>query len=296
MSAVRGWLLPLLLVCASGCSVPLAYNNLDRLARWSMSDYISMDPAQRSYFDAAFHDVWTWHRREHLPLYAAWLGGLSESLVSGTTEAEMQSLVDQVVAWANDIAARGTPLAADLLASLSDDQVEQFARALEDGNREFAEPELGLSVAEAQQAWQKEVADRFSRFSGRLNGAQQDYLRSQSVRYIPDRVLWADYRRRWQRDLLALLRHRHEPQSFLRGFEQLAANRSSYYGSELAPIMASNQQLTREVSVWLINSLTDRQRQRFAGRLEGLAEDFANLADARGRAQPVAAPACLVIC
>lgn len=295
MRALRAWLLPLLLM-ASGCSVPLAYNNLDRLARWSISDYFSMDQQQRSYFDAAFDDVWLWHRRDHLPQYAQWLEDLSVGLAAGTSDKEMQLLVDQVVAWAEEIAARGTPLAAELLASLSDPQVAEFAQALEDGNRQFAEPEIGLSVEQAQRAWQKEIADRFSRISGRLNGAQQEYLRSQSVRYVPDRVLWAEYRRHWQGDLLALLNHRHEPQDFLRGFEQLAANRSLYYGPELTPIMANNQQLTREVSVWLINSLTDRQRQRFGDRLTGLAEDFATLAEGRGRNGATDPPPCLVIC
>jgi hypothetical protein len=290
------WLLPLVLLLSSGCSVQLAYNNLDRLARWQVSDYVSMDDQQRRYFDAAVHDLWVWHRRDHLPRYAEWLEGLRLDQSPAISDADMQLLVDQVVAWATEIADRAVPIAAEVLASLSDEQVQALARALAESNRKLAESELELTAEEAQQAWQKTIADRFGQFSGRLNATQRDYLRAESVRYLPDQVLWADYRQRWQADLLTLLSHRGDARAFARGFEQLVANQPLYYGTELTAVMNSNQQLTREVSVWLVNSLTERQRQRFNDRLAGLAEDFRVLAEARGRRQPANPLLCLVTC
>jgi hypothetical protein len=292
--ALRCWLLPVLVLCTSGCSVQLAYNNLDRLARWSVSDYVTLDEPQRRYFDAAVHDLWVWHRRSHLPSYAQWLEELT--LDQPLDEADMQRLVDQAVEWANDIAGRAVPIAAELLASLSDEQVARLARALAESNQKLADEELGITLAEAQRNWQKETGDRFSQFSGRLTGAQNAYLAEQSIRYIPQQVLWADYRRRWQADLLALLAYRHEAADFARAFEQLVANQSLYYGGELTAIVNSNRQLTREVSVWLISSMTDRQKQRFGDRLQGFADDFRTLAAARGRPPPSNPLLCLALC
>jgi hypothetical protein len=294
MKGLRGWFVAALLLCTSGCAMQLAYNNLDRLVRWQVSDYVALDADQRRYFDAAVHDLWTWHRRDHLPRYAQRLEELK--LGQLTDEGEMQLLVDQVVEWANEIAGRAMPVAAQLLASLSDEQVARLAGALADSNRKMAEAELDVPIDQAQRNWQKEVADRFGQFSGRLTVVQQEYLRQQSVRYVPEQVLWAEYRRRWQADLLTLLAHRGEAADFARGFEQLVANQALYYGPELTAIMNENRQLTREVSVWLMGSMTDRQQQRFEDRLQGLADDFRALAQASGRAPPSSPLLCLVLC
>lgn len=271
------------LALLGGCSVKLAYNNLDRLARWSLSDYIALDSRQRAYFDAAFAEVWAWHRQAHLPQYADFLESLGPRLVDGSSEAQMAAMVEQVLGWAGEIEARAMPLTTRLLASLSDQQVADLARNLEAGNIETAAPEADVTLAEAQALWQEELTDRFTSFSGRLNSVQTAYLAEQSRRYRPDRVLWAEYRRRWQQDLLALLAFRDDVDAFARGFEQLAANRELYYGREFASAFEANQALTREASVWLLNSLTDQQRARFVDRLDTLAADLRALATDRGR-------------
>jgi hypothetical protein len=290
------WLVPCLLLLSSACSVQVAYNNLDRLARWQVADYVSMDSEQRRYFDASIHDLLAWHRSEHLPQYADWLDGLRFDGPAPFSDADMQALVDQVVAWAREIADRGIPVAAELLASLSDEQVGRLARALADGNRRLAEEELDVPIEAIQQAWAKKTGDRFAQLSGRLTPAQRDHLSRASVRYVPMQVLWADYRRRWQADLLVLLDGREDGAAFGQAFEQLVADQPRYYGSELTAIMERNRRLTVEVSVWLVNNLNDRQRQRFDGRLAGLAEDFRVLAEGSSRRRPADPLLCLVTC
>ena len=284
------------LVCLTGCSVQMAYNNLDRLARWSVSDYVSMDEAQRHYFDHQFRVLWDWHRGDHLPEYADFLEALAMRFEDTATGAEMSELVARVLAWADAVEKRATPVAAELLASLSDAQIAELAVALERSNEEVAEPELGVSADEARVLWRQDFVDRFSRFSGRLNPVQMAELEARAKDYRPERVLWADYRRRLQRDFLALLAHRHDVEGLERSLRQLSAHREAYYGPELRHVYDHNNHLTREVSVWLINSLTDRQRKRFRSRLGNLAEDLRQLAaDTRRRAPDTVAP-CLVRC
>lgn len=281
----------------SGCSVQMAYNNLDRLARWSVSDYIDMDERQRAYFDASFDSLWYWHRMEELPVYADYLEALAPRLVDGTSDAQMQALVDQVTQWYLTLEARGMPMTTELLASLSDAQVAALPAALEASNEELAEPEAGLSLEAARALWVEEFVDRFSGFSGRLNAVQKDYLARQSRRYQPERELWADYRRRWQSDLLALLAFRQDVDGLDAGFRELTANRDAYHG-DAAAVFEANEALLRESSVWLINSLTARQQEQFVTRLTDLAADFRALTEQGPRhAGAAEAPApCLVRC
>lgn len=284
----------LMLACTAGCSVQMAYNNLDRLARWSVSDYVDMNDRQRDYFDAAVADIWHWHRQDHLPRYADFLEAVGPALVDGTDEAEMQAVVDRVFDWAQEIQDRSVPVAATFLASLDDGQIAELADSLEARNVEIAEPEAGASLAESQALWREEFEDRFTQFSGRLTGVQRAYLEQRARDYRPERVLWADYRRRWQGDLLTLLAFREDVDGLTRGLADLAGQRELYYGAELADVFEANVDLNRETSVWLVNSLTERQQTRFVERLNELAADFRELAADGGPAP--AEPPCLVTC
>ncbi len=270
----------LILTCLAGCTVQLAYNHLDRLARWSLSDYIELNPAQRELFDARFDALWRWHRRDELPRYAAFLETLPARLDDGTTQAELRSVIDQFMAWGGSIEARALPAAAELLSTLSDEQVSDLAKALERSNREVAEPETGVPLEAAQANWADGFADRFSRLSGRLDPVQRAYLDGQAARYRPELELWAAYRQRWQADFLALLAERGDAVRLQRGLRQLVDQRERYYGAELTAVEADNEALALEVSVWLVNSLSDRQQQRFSDRLIDVAEDLRELSEA----------------
>ncbi len=288
-------MLLVLLVVASGCSVKLAYNSLDRLTRWWANDYINMDDQQRAYFNAAMEELLYWHRTDQLPLYADFLDAVEVSLADGTDEQELQSMINTMLGWGYEVQDKGVPIAIEILGSLSDEQVALLSRRLEESNLEWEEPEVGKTLDEARAGWAKEFIDRFGRFSGRLNAEQRTYVNAQSVRYIPDMELWADYRRRWQADLLALLQQRGDPDVFGPGFIRLVEARESYYGEELTAIFDSNIALNLEVSVWLINHLTARQRDRFLRRLDDLALDFRELANAAPETPPEL-EGCLITC
>ena len=288
-------LLLCLLVLGSGCSVKFAYNNLDRFVRWGVSDYLDMNDEQRRYYDAEFAKFHYWHRTNHLSRYADLLESLPVTMADGVDELEILGMENTMRAWADEIEERATPMVIEMMRSMTDEQVARLPKKLEAGNREVAEPELDKSLEAAQEQWRDEVADMFSQFAGRLSPEQQKYLTSQSIRYLPERVLWADYRRRWQADLLALLAEREDAVKFAEGYIQLAASRELYYGAELTQLFDHNEALSREVGGWLLNHATERQQERLFERLLGFAEEFRELA-AQADDQGPSADACLVTC
>jgi len=178
-----------------------------------------------------------------------------------------------------EIEQQSLPVSIDLLVSLNDDQVAALGRRMTESNDELAEDELGQTLEQSRRTWQKETASRFSRFSGRLTPAQTAYLADQSVRYLPDTVLWAEYRARWQADLMKLLEARDDRERFGAGFRELSASRERYYGAELTQVWSNYRALGAEVAAWLVNSMTNPQRVRFDDRLAELAADFRSLGD-----------------
>ncbi|MFV2090247.1 MAG: DUF6279 family lipoprotein, partial [Pseudomonadales bacterium] len=262
-------------VFASGCSVKFMYNNADRFARWSVSDYIDMDAAQRDYFDEEFGAIMYWHRSEELPRYASYLESLETVLGDDAEPEDVQGVMDTLFSWWDRFEARSINMVTEMLLSLSDEQVEKLPLRLADDNAELSEDEHDQPLEDIQESWWQGYSDTLSRFSGRLTKDQKGYLAAQSVRYVPQFDLWADYRRRWQGDLLVLLHEkRGDPEVFAGEFLELLAQRESYYGEELAAVFDSNEKLARDVTAWLINDFDDKQRERFFNRIGEMAAAF----------------------
>ena len=208
-----------LLVSASGCSIKMMYNNADRFARWAANDYIQMNDAQEAYFTAEVDAIHYWHRTNELPLYADYIDSLPTTFDKEVTESDVQEMFDTFYSWWEVFEAKSLPFVTEMMLSLTDEQVARLPERLAKDNEKFAEDEFDKPLDEVQAEWQKQYSDTMSRFSGRLTKEQKAYLDAQSVRYVPQFELWAEYRQRWQGDLMDLLRtKRQDPEAFTEAF------------------------------------------------------------------------------
>ncbi len=277
-----------------GCTVKFAYNNIDRLVRWQVADYVALDDAQAAYLDAELARLLYWHRSAHLSLYAQRAEQFANDLDETLRKEDLQRLFDDAIAWADEVEDRSMPMVIELMASLSQEQVAGLPEAFARSNAEFAEDELAMTLSEAQSKWRERVEDGMKYFAGRLSRAQRDYIATQSVRYQPEFVLWAAYRERWQAALLQALANRQDVDAFAANYRRLVAERERFWGDDFARANRANEALSLEVLHGLLTALDDRQTVRFQERLLALAEDFRELASA---AEPPADAAnCLVTC
>ncbi len=276
---IKALLVACLLVAASGCSIKMLYNNADRFARWAANDYIQMDEAQEAYFTAEVDAIHYWHRTNELPLYADYLDSLPTTFDEEVEASDVQEVFDTFYAWWEVFEEKTLPFVTEMMLSLSDEQVARLPERLEEDNEKFSEDEFDKPLDEVQAEWRKQYADTMSRFSGRLTREQKAYLEAQSVRYVPQFELWSEYRARWQADLLDLLRSkRQDPEAFTEAFIAISESRESYYGEELTAVFDANEKLATEVTAWLINNLTEKQRERFYERIGEMADTFRELA------------------
>ena len=272
-----------LLFCLSGCSVKFAYNNVDRLVRWQMSDYLDLNAEQKDVLQRELNSLMSWHRAEHLPQYAAFSYELADGWRDGVSEAQIAAVVEQMFVWGYEIQTRMMPGSIEILLSLTDAQVAALPVKLERSNVEIAEDEVDVPLADIQAGWAEDFEDAFERFTGRMMREQKAYISRRALAYQPERLMWAQYRRRWQADLLELLELRDSPAEFERGFRELVATRESYYGEEFMRVSEANIDLSREVASYLLSNLSEKQSMRFSESMRDLAEDFAELA-AQGEA------------
>lgn len=272
-------LLALSILCVlSGCSIKMAYNNMDRLVRWGVSDYVDLNREQKAVLDREIKRIRYWHRVNHLSQYADFTQALAVRWSDQVTVADLQMTFDQITSWVEELQEQTAPLVIDMMISLTDEQVADLPKRLEASNVELAEPEQDVELAEAQALWAEEVTDRMRRFTGRLSDEQKNYVKRRASGYRPERVLWADYRRRFQKDLLALLQERRDRERFAEGYRALVASREAYYGAELTEIFEHNEALNMDVSAHLLSNLSEKQSARFIDELTELGDIFAELA------------------
>jgi len=269
-------LLICLLTAASGCSIKLAYNNLDRLVLWQVGDYVRLDREQKAYLRQEVDTLLYWHRRNHLPLYADYMRTLAVTLTDAPQVSHIDAMFEQFLAWGEEVEQRVLPPTIHVLQSLSEKQMAGLPEAFTQNNAEIAESEASGSVADHQAQWAEDFEDAIERFTGRLNKSQRDYIALRAQAYEPERLLWIDYRERWQADLLKLLEKRAEP-TFPAAFRALVAAREDYYDETLSRVFDANIELSQSVMVDLFAGLTERQAERLVDRLTKLAEDFEEL-------------------
>ena len=135
----RALLVLLLAAQLSGCGVKLMYNNLDRFARWNMSDYVDLNDEQRAYFDAEVDALLYWHRTHQLPEYADLLETLPTTFSNGADLAEILWISDRMFVWYEQLEARLVHIAVEIMLSLEEEQVAELPRRLERDNEELEE-------------------------------------------------------------------------------------------------------------------------------------------------------------
>ncbi len=192
--------------------------------------------------------------------------------------ADIDALFVSVEGWWLRMEAKGAPVAAEFLRRLDDRQVSALAAALEESNVDWEKQEKGKTLDVVRRAWRKDFESILKRFTGPLTPEQRALIADAAERYQPERQLWADYRRRWQRDLFSLLERRGQAEDFAAGFERLAKTRKTYYGEPFARLEAANEALVKAALAAVLGQAPPKQRERLRDTLNNRAEELRALA------------------
>jgi hypothetical protein len=290
------WSLTLLLafvLSTTGCGVKMAYNNVDRLIKWSMDDYMKLDPAQEAYFQSELDALLYWHRTTQLPVYAKAIREFDTEIANGATVEDLFVFNKEVEGWWDQVLEASMPLSTELMYSATDAQLDQFAVQYEKDIKKYIKPYEKLTPEARRARWARDFRDYFEYFT-RLNNEQKQLIVAQSQRFVPDDQSWADYRRRYGAALIALVRQRQPYVQFSLAYRDMTFGRERWYGDEYAAALAANKDLYRDVTLALLDSLTAEQRRELSKSLKDVAKDLDELAlDAPAVAPPTA---CLVAC
>ncbi|ENO91668.1 hypothetical protein C662_15488 [Thauera sp. 28] len=268
-----------------GCSVRMAYSQLDWLVPWYLRDYVMLDAGQRNLLDRQLSARLDWHCRTHLAEYAATLREAQNTLAADRIgSSDLLPYLERGEGWWREILAALEDDARVLLPALSDEQVDELQQAFERRQREARKEFLGGDDAAQREARIARMEKRLQRWFGRLTTEQRVLIGVWSDALEPTTEAWLDERARWQADVLDALRVRADGAAFA---PRVAAFMAPVQ-DEPTPGYRARQAHNRDRSLVLLaevfNTATPAQRQRLQRELEGLAAQFERLACAAPQA------------
>jgi hypothetical protein len=261
----------------TACSTTrLAYNHLDTLLHWVISDYVDLSDAQQKSLDTDFDTLWNWHRRTQLPLYAADLRKLADAVQAGPLSVEqVQTFSARAVQRGQDLVTAALPGYIRMNAGLSDAQI---AHAFQRLNKEIDDTERRRETRTAEERRKRRIDSMEHSLAGWIGKPtpRQRQMVEQWVTADPPQPSASAAEQHAILDrYAALLANRHAPgfeermRRFLLAEDDSDANRSS----ELA-----EEQRWLQFLADLSATLEPAQREQLRKRLLGYAADCQLLA------------------
>lgn len=271
----------LCLLILGGCNmVRTGYGHIDTLASWMANDYFDLNPDQRDQFTQRFERLHAWHRREQLPEYAQFLTDTQSRARRGLREDDILWLVDGFKLRYARIAARGAADAADLLATVSPQQIETFRQQLDKDNRKFQREQRSAGTeAERRKVMQQRTLTQLKEWVGALTDEQETKAIAM-LRTMPliDKLRHEDRLRR-QREFIALLELRGgDRKVFAQRLRDWLENWEAGRTPEQVRLFDESWKKRAEFYAAMDRLLTTGQRNHLGNRLQDFIDDFRRLA------------------
>ncbi len=274
----------LLLLLSSGCSmIRVGYGHFDSVAAWMVHDYFDLNADQRDLFAQRFERLHSWHRQTQLPEYAQFLGDIQIRAKRGLRDSDMLWLVDGAKQRYARIAARGAADAADLLATLTPEQVETFRQQVDKDNKKFMrEHRNNDSEVERRKVVQQRTLSQLRDWVGPLNDIQETRVIAM-LKTMPlvDKLRHEDRLRR-QREFFVLLELRSGDRTvFAQRLRDWLQHWEAGRGAEPARLFEESWKKRAELYAAVDQMLTPTQRTHLVSKLQDYIDDFRDLSKAR---------------
>jgi hypothetical protein len=200
----------------AGCTcLRLGYKQADIILAWRANTYFDLDRDQRRDFSARLDRLLAWHRYEQLPEYAAFLTVAIDKAGHGLKVEDIAWFVDGFRARYRVIVNRGVTDAAEVLATLTPEQIVNLQKQFTKDNHKFAdEYELDAGVEKRKRVRLKKTIGQIEDWTGNLSREQENKVAA-LLEPIPliEHLRHQDRIRR-QREFVEILKTRHAKLEF----------------------------------------------------------------------------------
>jgi Family of unknown function (DUF6279) len=271
------------LLLVAGCSmVRLGYAQAPHLAYWWLDGYYDFSESQQQKARDAIAAFFAWHRKTQLPDYAQLLDRAQTEVLRDTTPARICEWNDEIIKRLNTAADHAMPDLAELVLSLSPQQLVHVQKRMDKENKEFATDYLQPAKAERLESSMKRIVDRVEMVYGSVDDAQRKLIEASVAASPFDPEAWGAEQQERQRETMRTMRELIDgkadaprAQAAMRALADLTQRspRPAYRAYQLK-LVAYNCAFAAQIH----NTMSAAQRQAAVRRFKGWAEDARALA------------------
>ena len=272
-------LLSLVATLLTGCTaLRLTYPQADILLGWRANTYFDLDREQRRDFSARLDRLLAWHRYEQLPEYATFLTVAIDKAEHGVKPEDIAWLVDGFRARYRIIVNRGVQDAAEVLSTLTPEQIAHLQKQFDKDNKKFSsENELDASADKRKRARLKKTVGQIEDWTGNLSREQEARVAA-LLDPIPliEHLRHRDRMRR-QHEFVELLKHRQPKLEFASRLHQWLLDWDQGRAPDYVELSAEVFEQRLHFYTAVDKLLTREQRQHALARLQKFADDCKRL-------------------
>jgi len=274
----RSIILAVGLLLLAACSSKTSYRFIDWAVAWSVDDYVQWTTSQERFFTLALDETIDWHQSTQLPRYSTFFRRWADTVETPLTATGLQRDVEQINVFLRDIMREVSPVAADLLAQLDDEQVQELLANIEEKQRARSKKYQRMSPQQRLKERVKRTEKTAKKFIGRLSKPQKQLISRWAESLGNNQAEWSQSRSRWTASFQTALRARTEP-GFEQAIEQLFVDADSFWSSDYQQRYTANTAHGIELVIALQRSLTSKQQEKLRRELLDWADNFSELAE-----------------
>lgn len=260
----------------SACSLRMTYNYLDWILLWYVDDYVSLTAEQDELFDQATIELLDWHRYFELPRYKDFIISIRDAQNSPMNRRQVLTFFDEISRLWETLLKKTAPHLIYLAQQLTDEQVEQIDKTLQDKHEELQEEYESRSMQKRLQFRRERAVELFDDWLGAVTDVQLRMIEEWSKKRHDTTSAWLAYRDKWRRHLIALLKARYET-NFHRNMEEFLLNSRKLYTLVQTQVAAENRLHLAQLIAVISSALSTDQRTHLQQKLAGLATEINDL-------------------
>jgi hypothetical protein len=261
-----------------GCSTKISYFFLDWAIEWEVEEYVDLTSEQQDKFDIIIESFLVWHRQQELPRYRDQLSLLSTLTNQQTMTPELWlKQVSMAKAHWSRIFDFVMPDLLPILASLSDEQVDQVLTQLKKEQKELIEEYAGKDQAELIIDSDKRIAKKLSEWTGDITDAQKDIIHQANTQRLATLDMWLEYRHEWLSQFEQAMKRRQQTDYFTQQMKLLMISPDELKSEVYRDNVTENTRKFGSMLIALNQTFSQEQRKHFDKKLAELVEDLTEL-------------------
>jgi hypothetical protein len=261
-----------------GCSTKISYFFLDWAIEWEVEEYVDLTSEQQDKFDIIIESFLVWHRQQELPRYRDQLSLLSTLTNQQTMTPELWlKQVSMAKAHWSRIFDFVMPDLLPILASLSDEQVDQVLTQLKKEQKELIEGYAGKDQAELIIDSDKRIAKKLSEWTGDITDAQKDIIHQANTQRLATLDMWLEYRHEWLSQFEQAMKRRQQTDYFTQQMKLLMISPDELKSEVYRDNVTENTRKFGSMLIALNQTFSQKQRKHFDKKLAELVEDLTEL-------------------